>query len=230
MPNQRKLAVFDVDGVIYKGSLGAELLHALTELGHIAPHVREGLEKEKAEWLVKKKDYDTYHQIFIRTFVKNAKGLHYGDFAEAARVLVEKQHKRVFRYSTELVHKLKSDGYFLLAISHSPKTIVDELCLRFDFDKTYGIVFELGPQDRFTGKILEEQYIMNKGAALRRAIEKQRLSLEGSIGIGDTEPDIPFLEMVEKPTAFNPNSKLHRHAKRLGWKIVVERKDVIYEM
>jgi len=35
--------------------------------------------------------------------------------------------------------------------------------------------------------------------------------------------------MVDKPIAFNPNSKLYRYAKRAGWKIVVERKDVIYK-
>ena len=54
--------------------------------------------------------------------------------------------------------------------------------------------------------------------------------MQGSIGVGDTESDIPFLEMVAKPVCFNPNQKLYRYAKRMGWKTVVERKDVIYEL
>jgi phosphoserine phosphatase len=47
---------------------------------------------------------------------------------------------------------------------------------------------------------------------------------------GDTESDIPMLELVEIPIAFNPNKKLFEHAKARGWRTVVERKDVIYEL
>ena len=65
---------------------------------------------------------------------------------------------------------------------------------------------------------------------LKRAVEKEGLTLVGSVGVGDTESDIPFLELVEKPICFNPNLKLYKHAKREGWKVVVERKDVVYEL
>jgi phosphoserine phosphatase len=39
-----------------------------------------------------------------------------------------------------------------------------------------------------------------------------------------------MLEAVENPIAFNPNQTLYNHAKKRGWEIVVERKDVIYEL
>jgi phosphoserine phosphatase len=39
-----------------------------------------------------------------------------------------------------------------------------------------------------------------------------------------------MLEIVETPIAFNPNRLLYRHAKKHEWKVVVERKDVIYEV
>ena len=55
---------------------------------------------------------------------------------------------------------------------------------------------------------------MNKAATLRRAVLKEGLTLAGSIGVGDTESDIPFLELVEQPICFNPNAKLYAHAKR----------------
>jgi phosphoserine phosphatase len=71
---------------------------------------------------------------------------------------------------------------------------------------------------------------MNKAAIVRRAVEKENLTLEGSVGVGDTESDIPFLEMVSKPVCFNPNQKLYKTAQRLRWNVVVERKDVIYEL
>jgi len=71
--------------------------------------------------------------------------------------------------------------------------------------------------------------INDKAKILKRAVEKENLTLKGSVGVGDTESDIAFLKMVEKPICFNPNKKLYIRAKRSGWQIIVERKDVIYE-
>ena len=98
------------------------------------------------------------------------------------------------------------------------------------FDKMYGLIYEIDRQKRFTGKILHAELISDKAEILKRAIEKEKLTLKGSVGVGDTESDITFLKMVEKPICFNPNQKLYQYAKRAGWKIIVERKDVIYHL
>ena len=79
-------------------------------------------------------------------------------------------------------------------------------------------------------KVVDEHLILNKAAILKRAVEKEGLTLAHSIGVGDTESDIPFLEMVAQPICFNPNMNLYRYAKRMKWKVVVERKDVVYEL
>jgi len=54
--------------------------------------------------------------------------------------------------------------------------------------------------------------------------------MRDSIGVGDTESDIGFLELVDNPIAFNPNTTLAAHAKKKGWKIVIERKDLVVEI
>jgi phosphoserine phosphatase len=72
--------------------------------------------------------------------------------------------------------------------------------------------------------------ISNKAKVLERVIAKQGLTLVGSVGVGDREADVGFLEMVKTPICFNPNAALLRVAKRRGWKVVVERKDVAYEI
>jgi len=51
-----------------------------------------------------------------------------------------------------------------------------------------------------------------------------------SIAVGDTETDIAMLQLVGKPVAFNPNGLLAKHAKKNSWEVVVERKDVIYQL
>jgi len=56
------------------------------------------------------------------------------------------------------------------------------------------------------------------------------VSLEDSVGMGDTLSDVGFLDVVRIPIAFNPNRDLFEVARQRSWPIVVERKDVIYNL
>lgn len=230
MKDKRRVAVFDVDGTIFRSSLLIQLVERLVEDGVFPKEARGAYEKEHRLWLDREGDYDAYIVGMVRAFKKYIRGVHYGVLADTAEKLVEEQWKRTYRYTRDLLRELKEKDYYLLAVSHSPKTVLDRFCPRLGFNKAYGIVYEIGPQDLFTGGVAEEHIIMNKANILKRAVEKEGLTLAHSIGVGDTESDVPFLEMVAKPVCFNPNQKLYRHAKRLGWDIIVERKDVIYRL
>ena len=227
---KKKVAIFDVDGTIFRSSLLIQVVNRLIEDGVFPKSTREVYEAQFEKWLNREGDYQEYIDAVVKAFVAHLKGIHYDELARAADEIVEEQWKRVYRYSRDLLRELKKDGYFLLAISHSPKTVLDKFTPRLGFDKTYGMLYETGPQDLFTGKVIDEHLIFNKANIVKRAVEKENLTLEDSIGVGDTESDIPFLELVAKPICFNPNQKLYRHAKRMKWKVVVERKDVIYEL
>lgn len=227
---KRKVAIFDVDGTIFRSSLLIQVVNRLIEKNIFPPEARDVYEREYERWLNREGDYQEYIDAVVRAFVGHLKGVHYSALADAAEELVNEQWKRTYRYTRDLLVELKKKDYFLLAISHSPKTVLDKFCPRLGFDKTYGMIYEIGPQDCFTGNVTDQHLILNKAAIVRRAAEKENLTLAHSIGVGDTESDIPFLEAVTKPICFNPNQKLYRTAKRLGWKVVVERKDVIYEL
>ena len=226
----RTVAIFDVDGTIFRSSLIIELLDELIKGGFLEKNIVKEYSREYLEWLDRKGSYENYIEALVRAFMKNLKGMYYGDFADVAERVIEEQQYRVYRYTRDLICDLKKRGYFLLAISQSPKTILEGFCKNLGFDKVYGRIYELGPEDRFTGEMIDLHLIVNKANIVHRALEKEGLTLKGSIGVGDTEGDISFLELVETPICFNPNLVLHRHAKRMGWKIVVERKDVIYEI
>ncbi len=230
MKDKRRVAIFDVDGTIFRSSLLIQVVNRLIEKEIFPTSTRRVYEREYERWLNREGDYDEYISAVVKAFVKHLKGVHYSALADAAEEVVDEQSKRVYRYTRDLLKDLKKRGYFLLAVSHSPKTVLDKFCPRLGFDKTYGMLYEIGPQECFTGNIMEEHLILNKASIVRRAVEKENLTLAHSIGVGDTETDIPFLEMVAKPICFNPNSKLYRYAKRMKWDVVVERKDVVYEL
>jgi len=230
MRKRQRVVVFDVDGTIFRSSLLIQLVDRLIEDGAFPKEARKVYAREYEKWLNREGDYQEYIQAVVQAFNKYLKGVYYGALADAAEEVVKEQWKRVYRYTRDLIEDLKGRDYYLLAVSHSPKTVLDKFCPRMGFDKAYGIVYEIGPQECFTGKMLEEHLILNKAAILKRAVEKEGLTLRHSIGVGDTESDIPFLEMVAQPICFNPNSNLYTYAKRMKWKVVVERKDVVYEL
>ena len=227
---KRKVAVFDVDGTIFRSSLFIELAEELISQGIFNESVRGRYAKEQRAWRDRKGDYEAYINALVGVFLEEIRGVHYKDFQEAAKRVVDRKADRVYRYTRDLVKDLRARGYFLLAISQSPKSVLDHFCRRFGFHKVYGRIYEIGPGDRFTGAVEDLHLIGNKANIVKRAVEKENLTLKGSVGVGDTEGDIAFLELVEKPICFNPNLKLYKWAKRTGSKIVVERKDVIYDL
>ncbi len=227
---ERRVAIFDVDGTIFRSSLLIQLVDTFIEKGIFPPEARKEYERQHRKWLDREGDYQEYIEAVVKTFRTHLKGLHYGVLVDAAEEIVDEQWKRTYRFTRDLLKDLKTKGYYLLAISHSPKTVLDKFCPRLGFNKSYGLIYEIGPQDLFTGLVSDEHIIFNKANIVKRAVEKEGLTLTHSIGVGDTESDIPFLEMVTKPICFNPNQKLYRTAKRLSWDVVVERKDVIYHL
>jgi HAD superfamily hydrolase (TIGR01490 family) len=230
LKKKKKVAIFDIDGTIFRSSLFLELVDTLIEDGIFPQQMTRLYDKQYKRWLDRKGSYDDYIMAVVHAYLKHIKGVAYKDFARASERVVYLRKDRVYRYTRDLVKDLRKRGYYMLAISQSPRTILEGFCKNMGFHKVYGRIYETGPEGRFTGEIGDLHLIANKSNIVRRAVEKENLTLKGSVGVGDTEDDIPFLELVEKPICFNPTKELYRHARRNKWKVVVERKNVIYEL
>ncbi len=227
---KKKFAAFDIDGTIFRSSLFVELLDSMVCKNILSPQTKHLYQEKLKLWKSRRISYEDYIKSLIDYFHNNIKGVFYGDFADTAKEVVKNKNTYTYTYTTNLLETLKDKGYFLVAISHSPKTILDLFCPQMGFDKIYGMVFEIDDKDLFTGKIADKFMIFNKANIIHRVVEQNDLTMEGSVAVGDTETDIPMLEMVETPICFNPNKKLYQRAKSGQWKIVVERKDVIYHI
>src|SRR5215207_7616763 len=145
-----------------------------------------------------------------------------------AKVEVEAHGRRLHIYTRDLALRLKQAGYSLIAISGSPTEILETFLKALGFDRAWGTV--LGQEeDRYTGEIVRHPFSDKRGV-LKEFLSEASLSLDGSVGVGDTLSDVGFLELVETPIVFNPNHSLFEVARRRGWPIVVERKDVVYNL
>lgn len=227
---RHKVAVFDIDGTLFRSSLLIELTEMLIAEKIFPASARQIYATAYRKWLDRKDSYEKYIQAVIRAFEKNLKGVREKDLIRVARQVVAFHENRVYRYTRDLIKDLRKKGYYLLAITHSPKYVAGDFGKRMGFHKVYGRLLELDDEGRFTGRTAHEDLIWDKAKILKRAVVKENLALRGSVGVGDTESDVSFLRLVDKPICFNPNMSLYRIAKRRGWKVIVERKDVIYEI
>jgi HAD superfamily hydrolase (TIGR01490 family) len=227
---KRKVAIFDIDGTIFRSSLLIELVERLIGEGALPERTRHAYLRAQERWLDRVGNYDDYIAAVISAFDAGLKRVTRQALERASEHVIKLHGRRVYRFTRQLTSDLKRRGYFLVAISHSPKFILDRFCRQWGFDKVYGRIYEFQPNGHPTGKVEYLDQISDKAKILKRVVARDGLTLKGSVGVGDSEADIRFLRLVEHPICFNPNSKLLTAAKRRGWRVVVERKDAIYEM
>lgn len=224
-----KIAVFDIDGTIFRKNLAFELIDELSWLGIFKKEVRNKLVGLYTNWLDHKGTYDEYRKALVELYVMNLKGCKKDDILRASKIVVPFYKDRTYIFANHLIAKLKKDKYHIVAVSGSPSEIVEEYNKYLKFDAVFGSVYETDKSGVYTGKAIFEP-TLHKGHVVRQYVAEKELTLKESFGVGDTESDVKFLEIVENPIAFNPNLNLKKIAKAKGWKIVVEKKDVIYEI
>jgi len=226
---KKKLAIFDIDGTVFRKNLHFELIDELSWRGIFSKGARKTLVRIYANWLEHRGTYEEYRKKIVSTYEKELKGCFQRDVMDASRKVAEFNKDRVYIFTRDLIKKLRKENYTIIAISGSPIEIVKEYNRHMKFDEVFGSVYGTDGKGIYTGKTIFEP-VKHKGHLVGQYISEKGITLEGSFGIGDTESDISFLKMVEHPIAFNPNLNLEKTARRKNWKIVVEKKDVIYDI
>lgn len=223
---KKKIAIFDIDGTIFRKNLQFELLDGLAYAGIFSAKTEGRLVHLYREWLNNRGTYEAYRKELVALYKKELKGKKKDDVMRIAKKVAAFHHERVFIYARKMIKELRPTHH-LVAISGSPIEIVSEFNTYLKFDDVFGTVYGIDERKSYLGTEIYSP-VKDKAGAVMRYVAERGISLDDSIGFGDTESDIPMLEAVEHPVAFNPNLNLYHHAKRAGWKIVVERKDVIY--
>ena len=229
-PSAREpLAVFDVDGTLFRRGLLPALTRRLVNEGIFPERVREELSQDYYAWVERRGSYETYDELVMELFLRELEGVSVAELRRCATAEVEAHGRRLHMYTRDLARRLEQAGYQLIAISGSPQEILDLFLKPLGFDRSWGTVLGQDAGGCYTGEVLQDPF-KNKRRVLERFLKDARVDLENSVGVGDTLSDVGFLEVVETPIAFNPNRSFFEVARQRGWPIVVERKDVIYNL
>ncbi len=225
-----KIAIFDIDGTIFRKNLHFELINQLTWMKVFPHEACNQLTNIYTGWLEHEGTYEDYRKALVTLYAEHIRGCSKEDVIKASKMLVPFHAKRTYIYAERLIKKLRAENYHLVVISGSPIEVVEEYNRQYlNFDSAFGSVYTVDEKGKYTGEASFEPS-RNKGSLVEQYLYEHKLSLKDSYGIGHTESDMGFLKLVEYPIAFNPNQNLKLAAEENGWKIVVEKKDVVYEI
>ena len=124
----KKVAIFDIDGTVFRSSLLIELTDAFLQEGIFHQKVSKLYAQAYENWMSRKGPYEEYIQAVIKAFRQNIKGVQYNEFSKIAKKVVAFHGNRIYRYPRDIVKNLKKKNYYLLAISRSPQKVVKEFC------------------------------------------------------------------------------------------------------
>ena len=225
----RPFAVFDIDGTLIRWQLYHAIADALAKKGLIDTKTYSTIQDARMQW--KKRThgeaFSSYQSELVVAYEKLLLDLSYKQFSAAVASVFDEYKDQVYTYTRQLIKDLEKKGYLLFAISGSQIEIVSKIAKYYGFDDYVGTAYT-HEGDRFTGAV--SLHLGGKHLVLQELIKKYRAAMAGSMAVGDGASDISMLEMVELPIAFNPEKKLFDYAKAKGWKIVIERKNMVYEL
>ncbi len=226
---KKPFAVFDIDGTLIRWQLYHVVVDRLATEGALRPDAKQLLRDARMTWKRREHEqaFKAYEQLLIELYEEALGNLHTATFDRIVTEVIDEYKDQTYVYTRELLGELKRAGYLLLIISGSHHELIEQIGTYYGFDDWIGTHYER-TGDTFSG----EKWIAShdKAASLNKFTAKYGLSFGGSLAIGDSASDISMLELVERPIAFNPDKILYEKARKEKWEIVVERKNMVYEL
>lgn len=225
----KKIAVFDIDGTLFRWQLFHELVFELININAIDQETGKSLEEKFISWRALKASWRDYEDQVVDILIKKIVSINPAVIDLAAQNVIDRSGHKVYGYTSNLIKKLKNEDYFLIAITGSPQQIAEPFANLHSFNECLGAVWKKNPDTGLFTNEYERSVIGNKDKVLEEYIHTKGFNLKSSVGVGDTISDYNLLNKVEYPIAFNPDVELLQRAKDHKWEIVIERKNIAYK-
>jgi phosphoserine phosphatase len=229
MKQYKGLLFLDIDGTFFRWSLFLYMVDKLIEAGVFNEMVRKYFKEQERLWKERKGSYDDYLDKVIKLFDQRIVGVHVDDFEFLAKEMVSEYKDQIYRYTRGLIKDKIKDNWYVVAISCSPEETVLPFAEAWGIHEAHATV-----QNKKDGLYLSTKTVPSDKAKVASEIIKRPefldIAKENIWGVGDSEGDIKLLELVGQPICFNPTLGLFEQAKKRGWNVVVERKNVIYKI
>ena len=125
----------------------------------------------------------------------------------------------VYGEPLRLVERHRERGERSYIVSAALQEVVDAVAADLGFDGALGTLCEV-EDGVYTGRGIRSLHGENKAEAVRELASAEGIDLDASTAYSDSHTDLPFLEVVGKPVAVNPDRALRRIAAARGWPVL----------
>jgi HAD superfamily hydrolase (TIGR01490 family) len=140
--------------------------------------------------------------------------------AVAEEVYDEVLATKVFPGAREILRRHLERGDQVWLITAGPQEIGELIARRLGATGAVGTVAEQR-DGYYTGRLVGDMmHGSMKAVAARDIAEREGLDLADCSAYGDSANDIPMLSAVGNPSAINPEARLRRHCRTVGWPVV----------
>ncbi|MCT4543024.1 MAG: HAD-IB family hydrolase [Vallitalea sp.] len=229
-------AFFDIDGTLYREGLITEIFKKLIK-SEIIEQTRwyNEVREKYIQWDKRIGNYDDYLLKMAEIYIDAIKGLHKTQIEFIAGKVIQQKGDRVYTYTRNKIKWHIQQGHKVITVSGSPHELVSAMSIKHGFHDFIGSEYLTDHNDLYTGEVIPMWDSINKKKAIHRLVEKYNIDLAKSFAYGDTAGDFSMLKSVAYPVAINPTKELVTKLKEddetsSKAKIIVERKDMIYEL
>jgi HAD superfamily hydrolase (TIGR01490 family) len=140
--------------------------------------------------------------------------------AEIHRWYDEVVHPRRAARADALVERHRDAGHHLVLITTASQYEADRAAARFGLDEAYGTRFSVDGGRLGGGVERPVPYGEGKLTLATRLLRARGASLEAAWFYTDSITDLPLLQRVGNPRVVNPDGKLRRAARQLGYPVL----------
>lgn len=219
---KQTIAVLDVDGTLFPGALGVELLRELVRVDACDQASAKRVMQVLAEHRRGAIEFTSMATRAYQAFATALAGRETAEVEALARNLWPSLRGRLFEFVPALISSLRARGYTIMLISGSPLEMVRLVADEFDIREAYGTVFSR-EGGRYTGAVELSSGVPGEKARIFAAATRDRdVDTPLCFAIGDSLTDVALFECLGLPLAFEPEPELSTIALARGWTIATQ--------
>jgi phosphoserine phosphatase len=212
-----RVAILDVDGTLFPGSIGLCLLDAIVKRGMCDAARADAVYESVARHRKGVTSYDEMARTATAAYASLLRGLPQAAVTSVAAEVWSQERERLFPFVRPLIRVLSSAGFVPMVMSSSPSEIIAWLAADLGVENYRGAQFTavdglfVGSTDVTLGES------DSKLRLLKASFPEGSLDLDGSFAMGNSPNDIGLLSRVGHPVAFEPDLPVRALAAERGW-------------
>jgi HAD superfamily hydrolase (TIGR01490 family) len=220
-PDPTAAAFFDIDNTIVRGASIFYLAMGLARRKFFTSRDVVGFVSDQVRFRVSGAENEGHMADATEAALSFVRGHPVSEVVAMGREIFDESiAAKVYPGTLALARAHLDAGQRVWLVSAAPVELATIIAKRLGLTGALGTVSEI-EHGVYTGRLVGTPlHGAAKAEAVRALAEREGLDLSRCAAYSDSANDIPMLSLVGDPCAVNPDAKLRKHARDLGWRVV----------